>query len=82
MKMTSFIISDLHLFVRRRDLLSDVNGGVGRLQLFRYGPSILFRWINFGSFLKIAARKNVLAIFVPASTSSTMVIRILGSPMT
>jgi hypothetical protein len=34
--MSSFIISDLQLFVRRRDLLPDVNGGTVRLQFFRY----------------------------------------------
>jgi hypothetical protein len=37
MEMSSFIISDLQLFVRRRDLLPDVNGGAVRLQFFRYG---------------------------------------------
>jgi hypothetical protein len=31
------IISDLQLFVRRRDLLPGVNGGAVRLQFFRYG---------------------------------------------
>jgi hypothetical protein len=36
MEMSSFIISDLQLFVQRRDLLSGVNGGVVRLQFFRY----------------------------------------------
>jgi hypothetical protein len=37
MEMSSFIISDLHLFVRRRDLLSGVNDGAVRLHFFRYG---------------------------------------------
>jgi hypothetical protein len=37
MEMSSFIISDLQLFVRRRDLLPGVNGGAVRLQFFRYG---------------------------------------------
>jgi hypothetical protein len=36
MKMSPFIISDLQLFVRRRDLLPGVNGGAVRLQFFRY----------------------------------------------
>jgi hypothetical protein len=31
MEMSSFIISDLQLFVRRRDLLLGVNGGAVRL---------------------------------------------------
>jgi hypothetical protein len=35
-EMSSFIISDLQLFVRRRDLLPGVNGGAVRLQFFRY----------------------------------------------
>jgi hypothetical protein len=37
MEMSPFIISDLQLFVRRRDLLPDVNDGAVRLQFFRYG---------------------------------------------
>jgi hypothetical protein len=41
MEITSPIISDLLLFVRRRDLLSDVNDGVRRLQFSRCGPSDL-----------------------------------------
>ena len=41
MEMTSSAISDLRPFVRRRDLLPDVNGGVERLQLSRYGCSDL-----------------------------------------
>jgi hypothetical protein len=39
--MSLFIISDLRLFVRRRDLLPDVNGGAIRLQFYRYGLSDL-----------------------------------------
>jgi hypothetical protein len=41
---------------------------------------ILLRQVNFGVFLMVAARRIILAIFIPAATSSTMVIRILGSP--
>jgi hypothetical protein len=37
MEMSSFIISDLQLFVWRRDLLPGVNGGAVKLQFFRYG---------------------------------------------
>jgi hypothetical protein len=37
MEMSSFIISDIQLFVRQRDLLPGVNGGAVRLQFFRYG---------------------------------------------
>jgi hypothetical protein len=36
MEMTSSTISDLRPFVRRRDLLLGVNGGVVRLQFHRY----------------------------------------------
>jgi hypothetical protein len=36
-EISLFIISDLQLFVRQRDLLPDVNGGAIRLQFFRYG---------------------------------------------
>jgi hypothetical protein len=35
--MTSSIISDLRPFVRQRDLLLGVNGGVVRLEFCRYG---------------------------------------------
>ena len=41
MEMASSAISDLLRFVRRRDLLPDVNGGFGRLSLSRYGSSDL-----------------------------------------
>jgi hypothetical protein len=40
MKMASSAISDLWLFIRRRDLFPGVNG-VRRLQFSRYGPSDL-----------------------------------------
>jgi hypothetical protein len=45
------------------------------LQIFR-------RQNNVGSFLMVAARRIRLAIFVSVATSSTMVIRTLGSPAT
>jgi hypothetical protein len=37
MEMSSFIISDLQLFVRQRDLLPSVNDGVVRLKKIMYG---------------------------------------------
>jgi hypothetical protein len=40
-EMASSTISDLRPFVRRRDLLLGVNGGVVRLQFYRYGISDL-----------------------------------------
>jgi hypothetical protein len=43
---------------------------------------ILLHRIDLGSFLMVAARSIVLAIFFPAATSLTMVIRVLGSPVT
>jgi hypothetical protein len=67
-EMSSFIISDLQLFVRQRDLLPDVNGGAVRLQFFRYGL--------------LAARRVILAIFFPTATFLTMVIRTHGFPVT
>jgi hypothetical protein len=36
--------------------------------------------IDFGSFLLVAARRIILAVFIPAATSSTMVIRTLDYP--
>ena len=41
MEMVSSTISDLPRFVRRRDILPDVNGGFGRLSLSRYSYSDL-----------------------------------------
>lgn len=41
MEIASSAISDLPRFVRRRDLLPDVNGGFGRLSLSRYGSADL-----------------------------------------
>jgi hypothetical protein len=41
MEMASSTIIDLRPFDRLRDLPPDVNGGVGRLNSFRYGPSDL-----------------------------------------
>ena len=41
MEMISSAINDLPHFVRRRDILPDVNGGFGRLSLSRYGSSDL-----------------------------------------
>ena len=79
MEMVSSIISDLPRFVRRRDTLPDVNGGFGRLSLSRYGFQILLRQINLGLFLMVAARRFILAISIPATMSSAMVIRSLGS---
>jgi hypothetical protein len=43
---------------------------------------ILLRQISFGLFLLVAARRVILAIFVPTATSSTMVICTLGFPAT
>jgi hypothetical protein len=40
-EMSSSTIIDLWPFGRWRDIPSDVNGGVGRLYFFRYGPSDL-----------------------------------------
>ena len=73
MEMVSSAISNLPRFVRRRDILPDVNGGFRRLSLSRYGSS------DLGLFLMVAARRFVLAISIPATTSSAMVIRSLGS---
>jgi hypothetical protein len=78
--MSSSTISDLQDFVQRRDLLLGVNGGVVRLQFYRYGLSDLTSPSRFWSFIIVAARRIILAIFISAAPSSTMVIRTLGSP--
>jgi hypothetical protein len=46
------------------------------------GLRIFLLQINFGSILMVAARRFVFAIFVPAATSSIMVIRTFGSSAT
>jgi hypothetical protein len=43
---------------------------------------ILFRQINFGSFIMVSTRRIILTFFVPATTSSTLEIRTLGSSAT
>jgi hypothetical protein len=78
--MSSFIISDLWLFVRRQDLLPGINGAAIRLQFYRYGLPDLASPYQFWILLLVAARSVSLAIFVPAATSSTMVIHTFGSP--
>jgi hypothetical protein len=45
-------------------------------------PQILLRQIDFGSFLSVAARRIILAVFVSVATSLTMVIRTIDSPAT
>ena len=78
--MVLSVISDLSRFVRRRDILRDVNGGFGKLTLSRYGSSDLAlpdeSWIFF---LMVAARRFVLTICIPATTSSAVVIHSFGS---
>jgi hypothetical protein len=46
------------------------------------GLQILLLRINFGYVLMVAARRFVLAIFVPTAMSLTMVIRTFGYPAT
>jgi hypothetical protein len=48
MEMSSFIISDLQLFVRRQDFLPGVNGDALRLQFYRYGLQNLSSPDRFG----------------------------------
>jgi hypothetical protein len=43
---------------------------------------ILLRHVNYGVFLMVATRRIILAVFIPAATFSTMVIRTLESPAT
>jgi hypothetical protein len=50
MEMASSTIIDLRPFDRRRDLPPSVNGGVGRLNYFRYGPSDLASTYRFWIF--------------------------------
>jgi hypothetical protein len=46
------------------------------------GFQILLRQIDFGFFLIVVATRIVLAIFSSVATSSTMVIRVVGSLVT
>jgi hypothetical protein len=48
MEMLSFIISDLQLFIRRQDLLPDVNGGAVRYDLQDLAPPDRFWIVSHG----------------------------------
>jgi hypothetical protein len=50
MEMASSTINNLISFVRRRDLLCDVDDGIGRLKFHRYGLSILASSYRFWIF--------------------------------
>ena len=78
MEMVSSAISNLPRFVRRRDILPDVNGGFGRSSLSRYGSSDLASpdqsWIvSHGCHEEVCPRNiypgyyvdNVVRLFVP-----------------
>ena len=60
MDMASSSISDLRRFVQRRDLLPDVNGGIGRLSLssIRYGLSDLALPDRFWMFLHVCREEK------------------------
>jgi hypothetical protein len=63
MEISSFIISDLQLFVRQWDLLPGVNAGHIRLQFFRYGHQNLassdWFWIISPSCRKEGYPRNI-----------------------
>ena len=65
MEMASSAISDLRAFVRRRDLLPDVNGGVERLQSSRYGPSDLASLDRFWIFCRCCREEDYSRSFCP-----------------
>jgi hypothetical protein len=79
MEMTSSIIIVLWPFDRWRDLPPGINGGIGRLNSFRYGPLDLASSDQFWIFSLDRRRRIILAVFVMVATSSTMVIRTLDS---
>jgi hypothetical protein len=81
-EMASSTISDIRIFVRRRDLLPDVNGDIERSKFFRYEPSYLASPYKFCIYSNGCPEDVCLAIFVPAATSLIMVIRTFGSPAT
>jgi hypothetical protein len=65
MEMTSSKIIDLWPFDLRRDLPFDVNGGVGRLNSFRYGPSNLTSPDRFWIFSLDRREENYLRDICP-----------------
>jgi hypothetical protein len=58
MEMASSTIIDIRPFDRRRDLPPGINGGVGRLNSFRYGPSDLASPDRFWIFSLGCREKN------------------------
>jgi hypothetical protein len=76
--MLLFIISDLRLFVRRRDLLLSVNGGAIRFKFYRYGLPDFASPNRFWTLFFVGTRMVILVRFVLTAMSSTMV----GSPAT
>jgi hypothetical protein len=77
-EMASSVIIDLRSFLQRRDLHFDVMAVLEDQISLGMILKILLHHFDFGSFLMVAARSIVLAIFVPAATSSTMLIHALG----
>ena len=65
MEMASSTISDLRPFVRRRDLLPGVNGGVVRLKFNRYGLSDLASPDRFWSFSHGCRKEDYPRNFCP-----------------
>jgi hypothetical protein len=79
MEITSSTINDLRSFVRRGDVLPDVNDGVER-SFIGTVFQILLHQNGFGFSIKVVKSRMVLATFPPDAKSSTMVVRIIVSP--
>jgi hypothetical protein len=82
MDMSSFTISDLSSFVQRWDLLPGVNGGVVRLNFYRYDIRSYFDRSVLYSFSCMAIVRITMMVCVPAPTFSIIMIHTLGSPAT
>ena len=65
MEMSSSAISDFQLFVRRRDLIPDVGGGVERLKIYRYGLSDLASSDRFWNFSQGCQEEDSPCNFYP-----------------
>ena len=65
MEMASSAISDLRPFVRRRDLLPGVNGGVEQSQFSRYGSSDLASPDRFWIFCRCCREEDYPRSFCP-----------------
>jgi hypothetical protein len=81
-EMASSTITNLWFFLRQRIFVPTSMAVFEDFSSLGMVLQILLRQTDLGSFLMVAVRSIILAIFFPAATPSTMVIHTLDSPTT